>query len=74
LLLKFAYAYGSPLNENDQYTLESTRPLRTGHDCRDQAFANLFWIRSADLFHDHADQWTNRVLLASSEIAGGFGL
>jgi len=24
LLLEFAYAFGSPLNENDQYTIKST--------------------------------------------------
>ena len=72
LLLKFAYAYGSPLHENDQYTIESTFQLRPGHDGGDQAFANLFRIRAANLFHDHADQWADGVLLACSEIACGF--
>jgi hypothetical protein len=54
--------------------MKSTPQLRTGHDGRDQSFANLLRIRAANLFHDHADQWTDRVLLARSEIAGGFRL
>lgn len=73
--------YGAPyqtrrLNSSLTFRVMKTHnievALSPGHDGGNQSFANLFWIRATDLLHDHADQRANRILLACSEIAGGF--
>ncbi len=48
--------------------------LCPGHNGCNQSLTNLFRICATNLFHNHADQWPDGVLLAGSEIAGGFRL